>query len=191
MTHMFGKSLEVLSGLRISGTRVHSRISKGKRHIRQFGDIHKQASCVFSRPLGGVSRQAPSSSNAIPHRVCPVSIREAHLRLRPGYLLKTDHGILCQQQLLKLQTHRRKADVQCPRWVKQTLSPRNCFKSQVPRCHPRICLLFFAFLFQAPRKLTMAATSDSFTTEKMSKALGLDRYGCDSHMTFSKSGLLS
>ena len=95
-------------------SRVYSRISKGKRHIRQFGDIHIQASCVFSRPVGGVSRQAPSFRNAIHHRVCPVSVREAHLGLRPGYLLKADHGILCQQQLLKLQIHRRKADVQCP-----------------------------------------------------------------------------
>ena len=111
---------------------VHNRISKGKRHIRQFGEIHIQASCVFSRPLGGFSRQAASSSNAIHHRMCPVSVMEAHLRLRPGCLLKTDHDILCQQQLLKLQAHRRKADVQCPRWAKQPYHLGTVSKARFP-----------------------------------------------------------
>lgn len=37
----------------------------------------------------------------------------------------------------------------------------------------------------------MPVISDRFTVEKMSKALGLDRYRCDSHMTLNKSLLLS
>lgn len=50
--------------------------------------------------------------------------------------------------------------------------------------------LFRIVLLKVQRKLRMPIISDSFTAEKMSKALQLDRYGCDSHMTLNKSLLL-
>lgn len=55
------------------------------------------------------------------------------------------------------------------------------------KIRPVMLTLFFIILLKAQRKLTLAAISDSFTVEKMSKALGLGKYGCDSHMTLNKS----
>lgn len=190
MTYLIRKSLEVLSGLGIilSGTQQDQQGEK--THQAVWRNSHTGFLCFLPPPGRGQQtasffQQCNTSSHVL--SFCQGSPFETETRMfiedRPWHSLPAT--------TTKIAGSQKESRCSVPQMGKATLSLRNCFKSQVPRCQPRACLLFFAFLFKAPRKLTMAASSDSFTTEKLSKALGLDKYGCDSHMTFSKSGLLS
>lgn len=87
-------------------------------------------------------------------------------------------------------------DSQKERWAKQPYHIGNFSKAKSPgaslepallKIRPIMLTIFFIILLKSQRKLTLAVISDSFTVEKMSKALGLGRYGCDSHMTLDKS----
>lgn len=142
----------------------------------------------------GVRLTCPFSSSEIRQHACSVSVQTRPREIPSrGYLVRTSPvATLRQEQRPEFQTLEGKAET-------TTLSHRELFRGHIPRCQPRnqallkmrpvVLTPFCVILLRAQRKLTLVAER-CLTVQNTLKALGLDRYGCDSHMTLNESLLL-